>query len=87
MKALTDTEEVRMVSREKLMRRQLRENESIDKLAHNIEELFNKVYSTLPDVVRDPELPFHFNLLPEKIVLQLKLQALQKPWLRLEGFV
>jgi len=71
-----ETEEDRMVSCEKLMRRQLRENESIDELAHDIEKLFDRAYSGLPDAVRDSELWFHFiNSLPEKIALQLKLQA------------
>ena len=71
-----DTEENKIVSREKLSRRQLRESESINELASNVEKLFDRAYSGLPDEVRDSELRFHFmNSLPEKIALQLKLQA------------
>jgi len=70
-----DTEEDRMVSREKLSRRQLRDNESVDELGRDIEKLFDRAYSGLPAAVRDSELRFHFmNSLPDKISLQLKLQ-------------
>jgi len=65
-----------MVSHEKLMRRQLQENKSIDELACDIEKLFDRAYFGLPDAVRDSKLRFHFiNSLPKKIALQLKLQA------------
>ena len=70
-----DTEEDRMVSSEQMARRQLRENESVDKLARDIQKLFDQVYSRLPTAVRDSELRFYFmNSLPNKISLQLKLQ-------------
>ena len=36
-----DTEEDRMVSLERLSKKQLRENESVDELACNIEKLFD----------------------------------------------
>ena len=63
-----------MVSHEKLSRRQLRDSESIDELARDIEKLLDRAYSGLPNEVRDSELRFHFmNSLAEKIALQLKL--------------
>ena len=55
-----DTEEDRMVSRERLSRRQLQENESVDELACDIEKLFDRAYTGLPEAVRDSELRFHF---------------------------
>ena len=65
-----------MVSRERLSRRQLQENESVDELACDIEKLFDRAYTGLPEAVRDSELRFHFmSSLPEKIALQLKLQV------------
>ena len=70
-----DTEEDKIVARERLSRRQLRDGESIDELARDLEKLLDLATPGLPAAVKDSELCFHLiNLLPEQISLQLKLQ-------------
>ena len=70
-----DTEEDRLVACEKLSRRHLREGESIDELAHDIEKMPDQVSPGLPGELRESELQFYLiNTLPEKVSLQMKLQ-------------
>ena len=70
-----DTEEDRVVARERLSKRRLREGESVDELARDIEKLMNQASPGLPNEVKDSELWFHLiNSLPERVSLQLKIQ-------------
>lgn len=70
-----DTEEDRLVAREKLSRRHLREGESIDELARDVEKMLDQASPGLPGELRESELRFYLiNALPEKVSLQLKLQ-------------
>ena len=70
-----DTEEDRLVAREKLSRRRLREGESIDELARDVEKMLDQASPGLPGELRESELRFYLiNALPEKVSLQLKLQ-------------
>ena len=70
-----DTEEDRIVARERLSRRVLREGESIDELARDLEKLLERASPELPAEIRDSELQFYLtNSLPEEVSLQLKLQ-------------
>ena len=70
-----DTEEDRLVAREKLSRRRLREGESIDELARDVEKLLDQASPGLPEELRESELRFNLiNALPEKVSFQLKLQ-------------
>ena len=67
-----DTKEDKIISRECLSRRQLRDGESVDELARDLEKLLDLVTPGLPAAVKDSELCFHLiNSLPS---LQLKLQ-------------
>ena len=70
-----DTDEERLVARDELSRRRLREGqESIDELARDIEKLLEKASPDLPDAVKKTELRFHLiNALPERVSFQLKL--------------
>ena len=67
-----DTEKDRLVAHERLSRRQLREGESIDELAGDVEKLLDQALPGLPGELRESELRFY--LLPEKVSIQLKLQ-------------
>ena len=70
-----DTEEDRIVARERLSRRVLRKEESIDELARDLEKLLDRASPGLPAEIKDSELRFYLiNSLPEQISLQLKLQ-------------
>ena len=70
-----DTEEDRLVARERLSRRHLRDGESVDELARDVEKLLEKASPGLPDELRESELRFYLiNALPDKVSLQLKLQ-------------
>ena len=70
-----DTEEDRLVARERLSRRHLHDGESVDELACDIEKLLEKASPGLPDELRESELRFYLiNALPDKVSLQLKLQ-------------
>ena len=70
-----DTEEDRLVAREKLSRRRLREGESIDELAREIEKLLHQASPGLPEELCKSELRLYLiNALPEKVAFQLKLQ-------------
>jgi len=70
-----DTEEDKIVARERLSQRQLCEGESVDELARDLEKFLDLATPDLPAAVRDSELRFHFiNSLPEQVSLQLKLQ-------------
>ena len=69
-----DTDEDRLSARDKLARRQLRDGESVDELARDIEKLLEKASPGLPAAARETELRFHLSMaLPEKISFQLKL--------------
>jgi len=70
-----DTDEDRMVAREKLSTRKFRDGgESIDELARDLERLLDRASPGLPANVRDTELRFHLiNALPENVAVQLKL--------------
>ena len=70
-----DTDEERLIARDELSRRRLKEGqESIDELARDIEKLLEKASPDLPDAVKKTELRFHLiNALPERISFQLKL--------------
>ena len=70
-----DTDEDRMVAREKLSVRKFRDGgESIDELARDLERLLDRASPGLPVNVRDTELRFHLiNALPEQVAFQLKL--------------
>ena len=53
----------------------LRDGESVDELARDVEKLLEKASSGLPDELRESELRFYLiNALPDKVSLQLKLQ-------------
>ena len=70
-----DTEEDKIVARERLSQRRLREGESLDELARDLEKLLDLATPNLPTEVRDSELRYHLiNSLPEQVSLQLKLQ-------------
>ena len=70
-----DTEEDRLVARERLSRRHLHDGESVDKLACDVEKLLEQASPGLPDELRESELRFYLiNMLPDKVSLQLKLQ-------------
>ena len=70
-----DTEEDRIVARERLSRRVLRKEESIDELARDLEKLLDRASPGLPVEIKDSELRFYLiNSLPEQISLQMKLQ-------------
>ena len=70
-----DTEEDRIVAREKLSRRRLREGESVDEIAREVEKLLDQASPGLPEELRESELRFYLiNALPDKVSLQLKLQ-------------
>ena len=70
-----DTEEDRVVARERLSQRRLREGESVDELARDIEKLLEQASPGLPNEVKNSELRFHLiNSLPERVSLQLKVQ-------------
>ena len=70
-----DTEEDRVVARERLSQRRLREGESVDELARDIEKLLEQASPGLPNEVKNSELRFHLiNSLPERVSLQLKIQ-------------
>ena len=67
------TEEDRVVARECLSQRCLREGESVDELAHDIKKLLEQASPGLPNEVTNSELRFHLiNSLPERVLLQLK---------------
>ena len=70
-----DTDEERLVARDELSRRRLRESqESIDELARDTEKLLEKALPDLPDAVKKTELRFHLiNALLERVSFQLKL--------------
>ena len=68
-------EEDRIVARERLSRRVLREGESIDELSRDLEKLLERASPEFPAEIRDSELRFYLiNSLPEEVLLQLKLQ-------------
>ena len=70
-----DMEEDKIGARERLSRRQLRDGESIDELARDLEKLLDLATPSLSAAVKDSELRFHLiNSLPEQTSLQLKLQ-------------
>ena len=70
-----DTEEDRIVAREKLSRRRIREGESVDEIAREVEKLLDQASPGLPEELRESELRFYLiNALPDKVSLQLKLQ-------------
>ena len=70
-----DTDEDRIVAREKLSRRHLREGESVDETAREVEKLLDQASPRLPKEFRESELRFYLtNALPDKMSLQLKLQ-------------
>ena len=70
-----DTEEDRIVAREKLSQRRLQEGESVDKIAREVEKLLDQASPGLPKELRESELRFYLiNALPDKVSLQLKLQ-------------
>ena len=69
--------EDRIVAREWLSRRVLREGESIDELSRDLEKLLERASPEFPAEIRDSELRFSvylINSLPEEVSLQLKLQ-------------
>ena len=69
-----DTDEDRLTARDELSKRRLRDQESVDELARDIEKLLDKASPGLPADARDMELRFHLTTaLPEKIAFQLKL--------------
>ena len=69
-----DTDEDRLSARDILSRRRLRDQESVDELARDIEKLLDKASPGLPAEAREMELRFHLTTaLPEKISFQLKL--------------
>ena len=62
-------------SPQRLSKRHLREGESVDELARDIEKLLDQASPGLPNEVKDSELRFHLiNSLPERVSLQLKVQ-------------
>ena len=75
MKRLCPDTEDRLVAHEKLSRRLLREGESIDELACDVEKMLDQTSPVLPGELRESELRFYLiNALPEKVSVQLKLQ-------------
>ena len=69
-----DTDEDRLSARDELARRRLRDGESVDELARDMEKLLDKASPDLPPEARETELRFHLTTaLPEKISFQLKL--------------
>lgn len=70
-----DTDEERLIARDELSRRKLKEGqESIDELARDIEQLLERASPDLPEAVKKTELRFHLiNALPESVSFQLKL--------------
>ena len=69
-----DTDEDRLAARDELSKRRLREQESVDELARDIEKLLDKASPGLPAEARERELRFHLtSALPEKTSFQLKL--------------
>ena len=69
-----DTDEDRLTARDELSKRRLRDQESVDELARDIEKLLDKASPGLPADAKDMELRFHLTTaLPEKIAFQLKL--------------
>ena len=69
-----DTDEDRLTTQDELSKRRLRDQESVDELARDIEKLLDKASPGLPADARDMELRFHLTTaLPEKIAFQLKL--------------
>lgn len=69
-----DTDEDRLSAREALSRRRLRDQESVDELARDVEILLDKASPGLPADIKEGELHYHFTTaLPEKISFQLKI--------------
>ena len=69
-----DTDEDRLSARDALSRRRLRDQESVDELARDIEKLLERASPDLSAEAKETELRFHFvGALPEKIAFQMKL--------------